>query len=1199
VSEAKKNKLARSGRSAASRLDDNIGDVMVVGAGISGIQASLDLANSGFKVFLIDRSPAIGGHMAQLDKVFPTNDCSMCIESPKLIECDRHPNIHILTCTEVDSVDGEAGDFRANLTRRPRYVREDRCRGCGACVQYCPVKVPDEYNESLSDTKAIRIHFPQAAPLIAYIDPETCLFARENKCGICAGVCKHKAIDLNQKERKIEVEVGAIILSPGYEAFDPGERAEYGYGKFQNVVTSLEFERILNSDGPYGGELLRPSDGMPPKKIAWVQCVGSRRATEGGAEYCSVVCCMYAVKQMILAKEHDSDIEATVFHNDIRACGKEFEQFYLRAQELAGAKFVRSYVSIGREVSKTQNVSIRFSADGSISEEEFDMVVLSVGLRPPRGINELAKKLDIELNAHGFCQTSDSTPLQTSRRGVFAGGAFLGPMDVPDSVVTGSGAAALCGQTLAERRGRLAKKKEYPPERDISGEQPGVGVFVCRCGANIGSVVDVPSVVQYSKSLDGVVHAEEMLFACSTDAAEQIVERIRDKHLNRVVVAACTPRTHEPLFQETLREAGINGYCFVMANIREHSSWVHSREKERATKKAKDKVRMSVARAVNLRPLTEIELPVNKRGLVVGGGMAGMTTALTLANLGFEISLVEKAAELGGMAKRIHRTIDGTDVQGYLNDLVQSVRRHPLIHILTNSDIVEVAGYVGNFTTTVVRDSKEREIKHGISIIAVGAEEHKSDEYLYGQSDRIMTLLELEAKIAQSDESIIKAKSMAIILCVGCREEARPHCSRICCGQAMKCALQAKSLNSSMDVYVLYRDMRTYGLTEDYYREAAGKGVTFVRYDVGDKPTIEAIRNNGQDGLSVSLIDPVLGKRLALETDIVALAAAVVPASDSEKVSRLFKAPLSRDGFFLEAHMKLRPVDFAAEGVFLCGSAHFPKTIGETIAQAHAAAGRAAAILSKDAIVSSGAVSEIDEGVCIGCGLCEKICQYGAIELYELPDGKKSRIMTVACQGCGVCNAVCPTGAVSQNHFTDSQMLAEIDCAVDSTISETAPKAAFEPRILSFLCHWCGYAGSDMAGVSRIQYAPTAREIRTMCSSRIHPKFIIEAFLQRADGVLVAGCHLGDCHYIKANEHTEKVIEKMNTVLEELGINPERLRHEYISAAEGAKYAEKIDDFTAVLTALGPLEISKEQEAGLSKLKLKMIGAQKDALPTY
>ncbi|HZK49393.1 MAG TPA: FAD-dependent oxidoreductase, partial [Thermoleophilia bacterium] len=627
---------------------------MVVGAGISGIQAALDLATDGFKVYLVEKAPTIGGKMSQLDKTFPTNDCSMCIESPKFIECNRHPNIEIMTYTEVERVEGEAGDFNVTLIRKPRYVKEDVCTGCNTCMEYCPVMVPDKYNQSLSDNKAIHIHFSQAVPLVTYVDEEHCLYLKDKKCNICVGVCKNKAIDLHQKAEKVVVNVGAVVLSPGYEVFDPRLRGDYGYGQMQNVVTSLDYERLLCSTGPFEGEALRPSDKKHPKKIAWIHCVGSRQVIPGGNTYCSAVCCSYTQKQVILSKDHDADIEATVFHNDIRSYGKDFERFYQRAANLPGVRFIRSYVSVGREIPETNNVTIRYSTtEDGVKEEEFDLVVLSVGMNPPSDAEDMATKFGVELDSYGFCKTDPFNPILTSRPGVFVSGAFNGPVDIPESVVTASGAGSLSGELLAYRRGKLARDRIYPTERDVSEEETKVGVFVCHCGANIGRVVDVPSVVDYSLGLENVVHAEEGLFICSTDAAQQISETIREKGLNRVVVAACTPRTHEPLFRDTLREGGINQYFFDFANIREHCSWVHSREKEAATAKAKDIVRMAVARAGCLEPLEEYDLPVNKALLVVGGGVAGMTSALSVANQGFEVYLVEKDHDLGGMARRL------------------------------------------------------------------------------------------------------------------------------------------------------------------------------------------------------------------------------------------------------------------------------------------------------------------------------------------------------------------------------------------------------------------------------------------------------------------------------------------------------------------------------------------------------------------
>ena len=1023
------------GQFVNSYAESNIGDVMVVGGGISGIQASLDLADMGFKVYLVDKAPAIGGKMAQLDKTFPTNDCSMCIESPKFIECDRHPNIDILTYTEIDSVEGEAGNFKVTLIKKPRYILDDKCRGCTTCTEYCPVKVLDRYNQNLSYSKSTHIYFSQAVPLITYIDPESCLFLQDEKCNICVGVCENKAIDLHQKEEKVEVEVGAIILSPGYEIFDPKLRGDYGYGKMENVITSLDFERILCSTGPYEGEIRRPSDGQHPKNMAWIQCVGSRQVIPGGNSYCSAVCCTYTQKQVILAKDHDSEIEATIFHNDIRSFGKDFERFYQRTENLPGVRFIRSYVSIGKELPESKNVTIRYSTDGDgVKEEEFDLVVLSVGLNPPEDVEELANKFGIELNSHGFCKTNPVNPIETSRPGIFVSGAFQGPIDIPESVMTASGASALCSQLLAYRRGKLSRERVYPPERDVSGEEPRVGVFVCHCGANIGRVVDVPSVVEYASTLDNVVHAQENLFSCSTDAAREIADTIQEKGLNRVVVAACTPRTHEPLFRDTLREGGINPYYFEMANIREHCSWVHSREKEDATQKAKDIVRMSVARAALLQPLQEFELPVDKRGLVVGGGVAGMTSALSLANQGFEVYLVEKDTDLGGIARRIHYTLEGLDVQAYLSDLIRKVYQHPLIHVSTDSTITEASGYVGNFITTVTSGGRVKEIHHGITIIATGAEEYKPTEYLYGKDDRVFTLLELEEQIAKGEARVINSQSLVMIQCVGCRQEDRNYCSRVCCNQAITCALKLKEINPEMDIYIIYRDMRTYGFAEDYYREAANREVKFIRYEPDDKPQVEAVEEGGQRILRVTVTDPILGKRLSIDTESLALAAAVIPSATSNEISQFFKVPLNPDGFFLEAHVKLRPVDFAADGVFLCGTAHYPKHISETISQAYGAAGRAATILSKDSVTASGAICEVNESECVGCGACQAVCKYGAIELHDTPQGKKARVIPVLCKGDGLCNAKCPTGAISLKHYTDEQIFAEIDAAFPALV---------------------------------------------------------------------------------------------------------------------------------------------------------------------
>ncbi len=1005
---------------------NNYGDVMIVGAGISGIQAALDLAQTGFKVFLVDKAPAIGGKMSQLDKTFPTNDCSMCIESPKFIECDRHPNIDILSYTEVERVEGEAGSFTVSLIKKPRYVIEDKCTGCNTCVEYCPVKIPDPYNQNLSMNKAIHIYFSQAVPLITYVDTDTCLYFKDEKCNICVGACKNEAIDLHQEPERVEIEVGSIVLSPGYDVFNPGLKNDYGYGKLQNVVTSLDYERLLCATGPFEGEILRPSDHKHPHKIAWIQCVGSRRVTPGDNSYCSAVCCAYTQKQVILTKDHHADAECTVFHNDIRSFGKDFERFYQRTENLPDIRFIRSYVSIGKEDPITKNVTVKYSTyDEGVKEEEFDLVVLSVGLNPPEGVQNISSTFGIELNEHNFCKTNPFNPIETTRPGIFVSGAFQGPIDIPESVVTASGACALSGKLLSYRRGKLDKERVYPEERNTEGEMPKVGVFVCHCGANIGRVVDVPDVVDYAATLPNVVHAQESLFACSTDNAQQIANQIKEKGLNRVVVAACTPRTHEPLFRDTCREGGINPYFFEMANIREHCSWVHSKEPKEATLKAKEIIRMSVARTALLEPLSEYELPVDKRGLVIGGGVSGMTAALSLADQGFEIYLLEKEPELGGMAKRIHYTLEGYDVKSFLESLIWRVYRNPSIHVYNEAVITATTGYVGNFTTNVKYGNMSKEIKHGIAVIATGADEYSPTEYLYGKNPNVVTNIELGERIDLEDENILNAKTMVMIQCVGCRNKERNYCSRVCCSHSIKNAIKMKEINPDIDITILFRDMRTYGFKEDYYRKAAELDVRFIRYETEEKPMVEAVEND--QILRVAVKDYVLGTELAIDADLLVLAAAVVPSQSNESISRFFKVTLGADGFFTEAHVKLRPVDFAAEGVFLCGTAHYPKHISEAISQAYGAAGRAATVLTRDAVTASGSVCSVNEDDCVSCGACISVCSYGAIAFAETPAGKKARVNPVLCKGDGLCNSRCPTGAVFLRHFTDDEISSQID----------------------------------------------------------------------------------------------------------------------------------------------------------------------------
>ena len=936
--------------------------------------------------------------------------------APKLVDVGRHPNIDLITYSELQTVKGTEGKYTVTIKKKARYVDVEKCTGCGVCAQQCPIDAINVFNEGLSDRRCIYVPYPQAVPLAYTIDREKCI-----GCGLCENLCLADAITYDDQEETMDLTVGSIILCPGFDEFESDIKSEYGHDRYENVLTSIEFERVLSASGPYKGHILRPSDGKQPKKVAWIQCVGSRDRGCGN-NYCSSVCCTYAIKEAVIAKEHVSTIEPTIFYMDMRTFGKGFEEYYNRAQEEHGVRFIRCRIPEIQEDETTKNLCIRYETeDGTFIEEEFDLVVLSVGFMPKQSVRQLANVLDIQLNEYGFCQTSRFTPVSTSKPGIYVCGSFSGPKDIPETVMEASGAAITATSRIAPARHTLVEKKKYPRERQIVGEDPRIGVFICHCGINIGAYVDVPAVVDYAKTLPGVAHAEENLYTCSQDTQKKIVETIKEHNLNRVIVASCTPRTHEPLFQETLREAGLNPHLFEMANIRDQCSWVHMEKPQEATAKAKDLLKMAVAKARLIEPLAPIKIDIVQRALIIGGGLAGMTAALSIAEQGYEVFLVEREQQLGGNLNHIYSTIKQSNVQEYVHSLINKVTKQKNIHVYTNAHIHEINGFVGNFRTTIKNGKIMVEIQHGVIIIATGAVESTPTEYLYGKDTRVITQRQLEEQLLQKKN--FKGKTIVMIQCVGSREKDRPYCSRICCTNAVKNALHLKDQHPDAQVYLLYRDMRTYGFSEIYYEQAREKGIIFIRYEPEKKPKVK----KGKQDLEVEIHDIILDENLLIHADTVVLSPAIIPPKGNQELAKILKIPVNENGFFLEAHVKLRPVDFATDGVFLAGMAHFPKTIDETIAQSYAAVSRATSVLSKKQVEIEPRISSVDETKCIGCGLCESLCPSNAISLHLKEGGRKAEVIAASCKGCGICGASCPQKAITMRHFRDKEIEAQIE----------------------------------------------------------------------------------------------------------------------------------------------------------------------------
>lgn len=940
-----------------------------------------------------------------------------------------------MTLSEVTGVEGRAGDFTVTVKESPRYVDMDKCIACGLCTEKCPKAVVSDYDAATDKRKAIYVKYPQAVPLKYQIDPQACIWLKKpGTCGFCEKVCEAGAINFEDTEKIHQINVGAVVIATGFEPYDPTEAGVWGYGTNPNVITSLQFERYLSASGPTEGHLIRPSDKKTARKIAFLQCVGSRDENLCGNGYCSSVCCMYAIKEAVMAKEHVEGLQTSIFYMDMRTHGKGFDSYLERAKVNSGVRFVRCRVNGVETDGDMGDCRLSYvNEEGRQVEEFFDLVVLSVGLQTPKHVLDLAEAIDINLTADNFAATSDFAPVQTSREGVFTCGAIAGPKDIPQSVIEGSAAAAAVAELLAPSRYELTSERVFPQEKDVSKDEVRIGIFVCHCGSNIAGVVGVEELEEYASTLPNVVYVERNLFSCSQDTQDLMAKRIEEHGLNRIVVAACTPRTHEPLFRETLKAAGLNEYLVEMANIRNQDSWVHGDDPAAATAKAKDLVRMAAAKVTLGDALQPVAVPITKKGMVIGGGVAGMTSALSLAEQGFEVHLVEKTDILGGNALHLKHSWAGEHVTSQVVKLIDKVLWHDSILIHKECEVTDVEGFVGNFRSTIKsRDGESKIVEYGAGIVATGGEPLIPHEYNYDRITGVLTSVQFDKLHELKEKHVKHARRFVFIQCVGSREGENMYCSKVCCTHSVQSAISLKKENPERNVYILYRDIRTYAQREVLYKQARQLGVIFINFELHGKPKVT---KKGKE-IEVEVWDHVLHQPLRIVTDLVILATAIRPKSDAADLGKLFKVAVDEHGFYQEAHAKLRPVDFSTDGLFVAGLAHYPKPVEESIAQAFAASARAATLLSKEAVMLDAIKATVDEKHCDGCALCIDVCPYKAITLEENEakageeQSKIVRINKAECKGCGLCQGTCPKRGVYVSGFTMDQISAQIQAAL-------------------------------------------------------------------------------------------------------------------------------------------------------------------------
>ena len=990
--------------------------IVVIGGGIAGLTASITAAENGDEVLLIESSSSIGGMLERLDTWFIDDACGMCQILPqfssdeKLDRCLRrdfyHPKIKIKTLTKLEKAEETEEGMLLTLKRKPRYVDEIKCIGCQLCEEVCPEEAPDIFDKGLTKHKAIHTLYKGSLTKSYYIDKNIC-----TECGKCVEVCPTKAIDLNQKESLEKVLAKSVVITAGFSEIDPSTLTSFGYGRFKNVLTSLDFERLISRTGLHPEELKRPSDGKTPQKVALIQCVGSRDKERA---YCSSACCMYAIKEARKIKQLSKETDVSIFYMDIRTFGKGHYRYYTDTEKM-GVTFKNFRIPSVTEDSE-HNIIIKYEENGKIKIEKYDLIILSTGQEIKEDTKNLLDAIRVKHDEYGFITPEDFQTVRTSKSNVFAAGSIIEPKDIENSVIE------------ARAAGFLASTKKWTENKSEDNEQVPIdyniakfAIFICTCGGTINKFIDTKKIKESMENYPGVVLVKELDLICQDDKLKKITETIKNNGITRVIFATCSPAKYEILIRNAISRIGFNQAMLEIFPLREQVAWAYDSNGEdiaiQRIKAIVEKMRFAV-------PLDTITAKGTPRAAVIGGGLTGMTAAISLSSKGVKVELIEKSEQLGGTANNLSTTLEGENVSNYIKELSTKINDDSNITVYYNSEVTGFSGSAGNFNVEINTQEDVKRLPVGAIIIATGAEEYKPTEYLYGKDKRIITQLELEKRFLDTQSEIQNLKSIVMIQCVGSRNDEHPWCSKVCCSDAIKNALKLKEKNKDINITILYRDIMTYGKKELKYTEAREKGINFIKFTKSDEPRV-TLDENGK--IIVKTNDTVLSRELQFEPDLLVLSTGIVPRNN-KNLSEILGVSLDDDGFFSGSNPKFRPLESEKAGIFFAGLCRSPEGIRDATAEAIASAGMAYQFLRKTTLTQRRTISEVIERWCGGCKFCIDACPYDA--RYFDNEKKVVKVRELDCVGCGNCVSVCPSGATKLRGSKDKQMLVMIDASI-------------------------------------------------------------------------------------------------------------------------------------------------------------------------